>query len=102
MLGRLRLPVKDALEEYKGFGTSVFGNSRWFHERSILYYPRSKYASTKVRKAILTVIRNKLDKDAGQPRTDYQIANERLESAEHLSRTHVQPSLQPRAKLTSD
>ncbi len=41
MLGRLRMSVEEALQQCQSFGTAVFGKSRWFHERSVLFYPKS-------------------------------------------------------------
>lgn len=89
MLGRLRMSVEEAQQAYVTFGTSVFGHSRWFHERSVLFFPRSKYATRKLRKAILAVIREKLNKDRTQPLVDYKIEHEPLESPEHMCRTYV-------------
>src|SRR3954447_21267288 len=89
MLGRLRMSVEEAQQAYITFGTSVFGRSRWFHERSVLFFPRSKYATRKVRQAILAVIRDKLSKDPTQPLVDYRIEHEPLESPEHMCRTYV-------------
>lgn len=87
MLGRLRMSVEEAQQAYTVFGTSVFGRDRWFHERSLLFYPRSKYATRKVRKAILAVIRDKLNKGKLQPLVDYEIEHAPLASDEHMCRT---------------
>jgi hypothetical protein len=89
MLGRLRMSVEEAQQAYITFGTSVFGHGRWFHERSILFFPRSKYSRRKVKRAILTVIRDKLNQGRTQPLVDYIIEHEPLESAEHMCRTFV-------------
>ncbi|OCT52111.1 hypothetical protein CLCR_08269 [Cladophialophora carrionii] len=47
----------EAKEQYTRFGDNVFGQSRWFHMRSVLWYPRPKYAAIKVRQTILEVVR---------------------------------------------
>ena len=87
MLGRLRMSVEEGLQAFISFGTSVFGHSRWFHERSVLFLPRSKYATRRVRRAILTVIRDKLNKSRHQPLVDYRIETEPLESPDYMCRT---------------
>lgn len=89
MLGRLRMSVEEAQQAYTVFGTSVFGHGRWFHERSALFFPRSKYATRKARRAILAVIRDKLNQGRIQPLVDYKIEHEPLESPEHMCRTFV-------------
>lgn len=88
MLGRLRMSVEEAQQAYITFATSVFGHSRWFHERSILFLPRSKYATRKVRKAKLAVIREKLNRDRTQPLFGYKIEHEPLESPEDMCQTY--------------
>jgi hypothetical protein len=92
MLGRLRMSVEEAQQAYVTFGTSVFGRSRWFHERSVLFSPRSKYATQIIRKAIISVIRDKLNEDRTQPLADYRIEHEPLESPEHMCRTYITTS----------
>jgi hypothetical protein len=89
MLGRLRMSVEEVQQAYRVFSTSVFGHSRWFHERSILYCPRSKYATRKARRAMLAVIRDKLNQGRAVPLVDYRIEHEPLESPEHMCRTFV-------------
>ncbi|ERF73763.1 hypothetical protein EPUS_08561 [Endocarpon pusillum Z07020] len=60
MLSRLRMSIDEALTQYTEFGNSVFGQPRWFHERSLSYLPRAKYPSRKVRGAILRLIHERL------------------------------------------
>ena len=43
MLGRLRMNIDDCIKNYEHLGSRVFGNSRWFHLRSIFWFPREKY-----------------------------------------------------------
>ncbi|KAK4207027.1 calcium-independent phospholipase A2-gamma [Rhypophila decipiens] len=62
MLGRLRMSVDDALAQYTQFGNEVFGKARWWHERSILWYPRAKYPSRKVRAAFKRIIMEQLER----------------------------------------
>lgn len=61
MLGRLRMSVDDALAQYTQFGNEVFGKARWWHERSILWYPRAKYPTRKVRAAFQRIIMERLE-----------------------------------------
>jgi hypothetical protein len=60
MLGRLRMSVDEALRQYTEFGNAVFGKARWWHERSIFYWPRAKYSTRRARGAIVDIIHNKL------------------------------------------
>jgi hypothetical protein len=75
MLGRLSLTVQEAKEQYTRFGNGVFGQGRWFHMKSALWYPRPKYAATKVRQAILEVVRLGL-RDPNV--VDYEVQHETL------------------------
>lgn len=56
MLGRLRMTVDEALDQYAEFGNEVFGKPRWFHERSLLWYPRAKFSCRKTRDAFKSVV----------------------------------------------
>ncbi|KAH6970848.1 acyl transferase/acyl hydrolase/lysophospholipase [Ilyonectria sp. MPI-CAGE-AT-0026] len=56
MLGRLRMTVDEALDQYAEFGNKVFGKPRWFHERSLLWYPRAKFSCRKTRDAFKSVV----------------------------------------------
>jgi hypothetical protein len=90
MLGRLRMSVDEALEQYSHFGTYVFGYARWFHERSILCAPwRSKYSSDRTTQALLDIISYKLNKEREPRISYYQLSNESLASPEHQTRTYV-------------
>ncbi|ETI21962.1 hypothetical protein G647_06032 [Cladophialophora carrionii CBS 160.54] len=75
MLGRLCLTIQEAKEQYTRFGDNVFGQSRWFHMRSVLWYPRPKYAAIKVRQTILEVVRLGL-RDPNV--VDYEVQRETL------------------------
>ncbi|KAM0491744.1 hypothetical protein ACHAP8_010373 [Fusarium lateritium] len=63
MLGRLRLSVDEALDTYKSFGNAVFGRPRWFHERSLLWYPRAKFSCRKTRAAFQEAIIKALERN---------------------------------------
>ncbi|KAF4458112.1 Calcium-independent phospholipase A2-gamma [Fusarium austroafricanum] len=65
MLGRLRMSVDQAMDAYKDFGNAVFGKPRWFHERSILYYPRAKFSCRKTREAFQMVVLQSLQRERG-------------------------------------
>lgn len=43
MLGRLRMSIDDAIEEFTSLAGEVFGSPRYFHIRGPLFWPRSKY-----------------------------------------------------------
>ncbi|KAI9775008.1 MAG: hypothetical protein M1839_001608 [Geoglossum umbratile] len=88
MLGRLCMSVQEALEEYKDFGNEVFGSPRWRHERSLLWLPRSKYATRNVRGAILKVIENSLRREDPKVR-QWQAETERFLSPDYQCRTMV-------------
>jgi hypothetical protein len=87
MLGRLRMSVDEALSQYTEFGNAVFGQPRWWHERSALFFPRAKYPVRKVRGAVLKVIHDKLlQKDSAT--TAWQATyDERFSSQEDQTRT---------------
>lgn len=86
MLGRLRMSADEALNAYTRFGQSVFGNARWWNERSLLYFPRAKYPSRKIRGAITEVIYEKLKED--NPKTTPYQAKEEPFSSRDCSRDH--------------
>jgi hypothetical protein len=88
MLGRLRMSVEEALANYLTFGRSVFGQARWWHERSILYFPRAKYPSRKIRGALVEVIYNKL-KQNDDKMTPWRAKHEPFKSREDQTRTRV-------------
>jgi hypothetical protein len=56
MLGRLRMTVQQAKDQYKVFGNAVFGKPRAVHARSLAWWPRPKYSTTKKKEAIHEVI----------------------------------------------
>ncbi|RGP60191.1 calcium-independent phospholipase a2-gamma [Fusarium sporotrichioides] len=72
MLARLRLSVDQALDTYKSFGNAVFGKPRWFHERSILWYPRAKFSCRKTRAAFQDAIIKALERDHNRGCRDNQ------------------------------
>jgi len=88
MMGRLKMTVNEALEQYSSFGNAVFGHPRWMHERSKLYWPRSKYGSRRVKRAILEAIRSGLRREKDG---NYEIMQEKFASNEHQCRTLVNP-----------
>ena len=56
MLGRLRMNVDDCIAEYEKLGTKVFGHCRWFHLRSMLFFPREKYDHQALERVIRDVV----------------------------------------------
>ena len=67
MLGRLRMNIDDCVSEYEKLGGEIFGRSRWFHVRSLLWFPRDKYNHRKVEKAVKEVVSEKIPKIAKFP-----------------------------------
>jgi hypothetical protein len=70
MLGRLRMTIAEAMSQYTWIGNHVFANPRWFHTRSLLWWPRPKYATAKMRQAVLEVIESGL---RDQSLTNYDV-----------------------------
>ena len=90
MLGRLRMSTDEALATYVAFGNAVFGKARWWHERSLLWLPRAKYPSRKIRQAILTVISSRLkqqDPEMSDEKADRRASRELFESPDYKTRT---------------
>lgn len=56
MLGRLRMSIDDCIAEYETLGPKVFAHPRWFHVKSLLFWPRDKYDHRSLEKAIREVI----------------------------------------------
>lgn len=56
MLGRLRMNIDDCIRDYEYFGERVFGHSRWFHIRSLLFWPRDKYDHRVLEEAVQKVV----------------------------------------------
>lgn len=56
MLGRLRMSIDDCIAEYETLGPKVFAQSRWFHLRTPLFWPRDKYDHRSLEKAIREVV----------------------------------------------
>ena len=67
MLGRLRMNIDDCVSEYERLGGKVFGHSRWFHLRSLLWFPRDKYNHRNVEYAVKGVVSDKIPKIAKFP-----------------------------------
>lgn len=90
MLGRLRMSTDEALSKYVTFGNAVFGQARWWHERSILWFPRAKYPLRKIRSAILTIIYERLkqqDSKMTDQRAYEKAKSEPFESPDYKTRT---------------
>ncbi|VUC32771.1 unnamed protein product [Clonostachys rosea] len=83
MLGRLRMSVDEALEQYEDFGNEVFGKARWWHERSLFWYPRAKYSSRKTREAFQKVVLKSLQQG------EHSAVTESFEDREDRTRTMV-------------
>ncbi|KAI1802871.1 FabD/lysophospholipase-like protein [Daldinia bambusicola] len=88
MLGRLRMTVDEALEQYESFGKSVFGKARRWHERSIIAFPRAKYSSKKVMSAFQNIIQKSMGKD-GHTLLPYEAEMELFQYNENRTRTMV-------------
>jgi hypothetical protein len=82
MLGRLRLSVDQALDQYKAFGNEVFGKPRRWHERSPFWYPRAKYSSRKTGEAFQNVVLESLQQG------EHAAVTESFEDREDRTRTY--------------
>lgn len=61
MLARLRMPVKDCIDEYKRLAGPVFGNPRPFHQvgkRGVIFR-KNKFSTTNLEDAIKDVVRRR-------------------------------------------
>lgn len=90
MLGRLRMTVNDALRQYKEFGNEIFGKARWWNERSLFWFPRAKYSSTKTRTIFPQIISEKMIRD-GLKISEYYMSIEPFMYDEDRTRTYVSP-----------
>ena len=70
------MSVDEALESFRSFGNLVFAKERLFHERTLLYFPRAKYSTKRVRKAFLGIIRESMNKHRREEVENYQIETE--------------------------
>ena len=48
--------IDDCIRDYEKFGERVFGHSRWFHLRSLLFIPRDKYNHKVLEKVVQEVV----------------------------------------------
>ncbi|KAL9115826.1 MAG: hypothetical protein Q9227_000194 [Pyrenula ochraceoflavens] len=60
LLGRLRLSVDDALEEYEKMGGFVFGHGRTFSIRGPLLFPRDKYSEKRFVEVVKHAVNTRL------------------------------------------
>lgn len=52
MLGRLRMPVNQAKEQYERLGNYIFGSPKTFHYRSLRFARRCKFSATRLAFAV--------------------------------------------------
>ena len=52
MLGRLRMDVHDSILAFESLLREVFSHTRWFHYRSLLFWPRPKFDHQVLERAI--------------------------------------------------
>jgi len=79
------MSIDEALDQYLVVGNQVFGHPRIWHERSILFCPRAKFASRKMKAAIVQVILNKLRQTCPNA-TPHMAREESLEMRNDLNR----------------
>jgi hypothetical protein len=82
------MSVDEALAQYSTFGNDVFGNARVWHERSLCWWPRAKFASTQTKGAFSRIIHAKIS----QTRSGYdpiRAREEQFVSREDRTRTYV-------------
>ena len=56
MLGRLRMNVHDSILAFEALLNEVFAYKRWFHSRSLLYWPRAKFDHQILEQAIRNLV----------------------------------------------
>ena len=54
--------IDDCISEYEKLGAEVFGHSRWFHIRSLLWWPRDKYNHRVLENVIKDVVGRRVPK----------------------------------------
>jgi hypothetical protein len=66
MLGRLRMSIKQCIDEYIRLGKDVFGKPRWFSVRGVvpLPIPRSAYGSVRLERWIKALVRKAIPDEA--------------------------------------
>ncbi|CAG9997027.1 unnamed protein product [Clonostachys byssicola] len=77
------MSVDQALDQYKAFGNDIFGKPRWWHERSLFWFPRAKYSSRKTREAFQKVVLERLQQG------EHAAVTESFEDREDRTRTMV-------------
>ncbi|KAG5782191.1 hypothetical protein H9Q73_004167 [Fusarium xylarioides] len=65
MLGRLRMSVNQAIDNFIDFGNTVFGRPRLFHHRSSYFTPRAKYPAANVHRALQKIISDGTYRESG-------------------------------------
>ena len=56
MLGRLRMNVHDSILAFEALLKEVFYHRRWFHSRSLLFWPRAKFDHQILEQAIQNIV----------------------------------------------
>ena len=56
MLGRLRMNIRDSILAFEGVLKAVFYHKRWFHYRSLLFWPRAKFDHQMLEKVIQNLV----------------------------------------------
>lgn len=60
MLGRLRMSVKHAMEEYEKLAGDIFGHPRWASVRGPIPWLRDKYDGRTVQRAVEDVVERRM------------------------------------------
>lgn len=93
MLGRLRMTVDEAIDQYTYFGNRVFGKPRSAWIRAPALFKPAKYSSKKARRAIKHVIAEGLQTESSErgplSQFRFEARNEPLKTREDRTRTYV-------------
>lgn len=67
MLGRLRMDVDDSIIAFETVLKAVFSHKRWFHSRSLLFWPRPKFDHLILEQVIRKLVRHHAPKVSDFP-----------------------------------
>lgn len=83
MLGRLRMDVDDSIIAFETVLDDVFSRKRWFHSRSLLFWPRPKFDHLMLEQAIRKLVRRRAPNFSDFPESS------NFASSQHQCRTVV-------------
>lgn len=89
MLGRLRMDVDDSIIAFETVLEDVFSRKRWFHSRSLLFWPRPKFDHLMLEQVIRDLVRLHAPNVSGFPESSS------FASDKHQRRTVVLAAIKP-------